>query len=104
MNLTPTIHYKGNLDDFETEMKGYRNDVLVKAPNGDMYEVFFYDPVRLANDLGNGSYLAHPGLIILKTVNKASIEMAIAELWAKGFFAYFKPLGPAMQKHFDENI
>lgn len=100
----PKIHFKGQLDDFDTEMKGYRNDVLVISPSGEIYEVFFYDPIRLKDDLGNGVFLAQPGLIVLNTVNKKSIVEAINQLWEKGFFNYFRPISTLASKHFDENI
>lgn len=91
-------------DDFETEMKGYRNDVIVQAPDGSLYEVFFYDPVRLRQDLGEGIYLSAPGLIVLNTVNRGSMESAVNDLWNRGFFKYFIPKQSLSEKHFDENI
>jgi hypothetical protein len=100
----PSVHFKGDFDDFDSEMKGYRNDVFVIAPTGEVYEVFFYDPVRLKNDLGAGLFLAQPGLIILNTVNKKSIEEAVKQLWQKGYFNYFKPVPSLKTKHFDEDI
>jgi hypothetical protein len=104
MKSLPTLYYKSDFDDFETEMKGYRNDAFVKTPNGELYEVFFYDPVRLTQDLGNGLYLAHPGLIVLNKVNKESIEKAVVDLWERGFFNYFNPRKSISEMHFDENI
>jgi hypothetical protein len=91
-------------DDFESEMKGYRNDVFVKMKNGDLYEVFFYDSVRLTGDMGSGIYLSKPGLIVLDAVNKKSMEYAVKDLCEKNFFDYFKPQRSISQKHFDENI
>ena len=104
MEPIPQLIYKSNLDDFDTELKGYRNDAYVEAPNGDLFEVFFYDPTRLTKDIGDDIYLAHPGLIILNTVNKTSIEKAVISLWRKGFFDYFKPLSSIQKNHFEENI
>jgi hypothetical protein len=98
------FYYKGNFDDFDSEMKGYRNDVFVELPNGEKYEVFFYDPERLISDLGNGFYISHPGLIVLKKVNKQAIELAVADLWERGYFNYFKPMNSDTQLHFDETI
>ena len=100
----PRIYFKGEFDDFDSEMKGYRNDVFVISPDEQVYEVFFYDPVRLKNDLGEGAFLAQPGLIILNTVNKKSIEEAVSQLWEKGYFNYFKPVTSLTNKHFDEEI
>lgn len=104
MNLKIKLHFKSSLDDFETEAKGYRNDVFIEVPTGEIYEVFFYDPVRLSQDLGNGEYLSRPGLIVLNCVNKKSIINSVTELWEKGYFNYFKPVTSLFNKHFEENI
>jgi|SRR6185312_5299918 hypothetical protein len=107
MEKPPELIFKAGYsesDDFEYEMKGYRNDVFVKMENGDLYEVFFYDPVRLTQDMGSGIYISQPGLIILNSVNRKSMEHAVLELWERGFFHYFKPRLSIIDKHFDENI
>jgi hypothetical protein len=104
MSSTIKFHFKSNFDDFETEAKGYRNDVFVELPTGEIFEVFFYEPTRLSQDLGVGEYLSRPGLIILNTVNKKSIINSVTELWQKGYFNYFKPLTSIANNHFEENI
>ena len=71
---------------------------------GKYLKFFFYDISRLKDDIGEGLFLSQPGLIVLKIVNKASIENAVANLWKKGFFKYFKPVASLTQKHFDEEI
>ncbi len=100
----PILLFKADYADWETESKGYSNVVFVKTPDGKLYEVFFYDPVRLSQDLGNGVYIANPGLIILNLVNKASMQIAVNELWEKGFFNYFNPVSSLDQKHFEETV
>lgn len=104
MEKNPELIFKSDVDDFESEMKGYRNDVFVRLPNGELYEVFFYDLVRLKQDMGNGSYLSQPGLIILNGVNRKSMEHAVVDLWKRGFFEHFKPRSSILEKHFDESI
>ena len=98
------LHFKSETDDFDSEMKGYRNDVFVILPDGCIYEVFFYAITRLKEDMGKGIFISQPGLIILDTVNKASIELAIVSLWERGFFKYFIPRSSLDEKHFEENI
>ena len=105
METTPKLIFKSTeIDDFDSEMKGYRNDVFVKLPDGNLFEVFFYDPVRLVQDMGKGPYISQPGLIIVNTVNKVAMENAVIDLWKKGFFKYFNPRLSISEKHFDENI
>ncbi|HET6255008.1 MAG TPA: hypothetical protein VFE32_13085 [Puia sp.] len=96
--------FKSDIDDFDSEMKGYRNDVLVRLPNGEIYEIFFYDIVRLQQDMGDAIYLSQPGLIILNAVNKETIGYAVKDLWKRGYFEHLKPRLSISEKHFDENI
>jgi len=96
--------YKGDFDDFDTESKGFRNDVFVRLPSGLYYEVFFYDAHRIKTEIQEGSFIAHPGMIILDIVNRARIEEATQELFLKGFFNYFNPITDISSNHFDENI
>jgi hypothetical protein len=105
-NKLPKLIFKADKYylDYETEDKGYRNDVFVEMPNGDIIEVFFYDSVRLSQDLGDGVYIAKPGLIVLKKVNKSLMNKAIVELYEKGFFDYFTPRASLTENHFEENI
>jgi len=101
----PKLFFKSNdIDDFYSEMKGYRNDVLVITPDGKIYEVFFYDIVRLGQDMGSGIFITQPGLIILDKVNKVSMELAVIDLWKRDFFKYFIPRSSLVEKHFEENI
>jgi len=100
----PKVYFKSETDDFDSEMKGYRNDVFVIAPDSSIYEVFFYDIGRISQDMGNGIFITQPGLIILDIVNKASIESAVINLWKRGFFNYFIPRSSLDEKHFEENI
>lgn len=105
MAASPELIFKSkDIDDFESEMKGYRNDVWVRLPNGDIYEIFFYDLTRLEQDMGSETYLAKPGLIILNTVNRKSMEYSVLDLWERGYFEHLKPRSSLSEKHFDENI
>jgi hypothetical protein len=105
-NSLPIIIYKADnhWDDIDTEDKGYRNDVLVKLPGGEIVEVFFFDKVRLLQEMGDSPFLAKPGLIILSIVNKASISNAVINLYERGYFDYFKSRSSIDQNHFEEEI
>jgi hypothetical protein len=57
--------------------------------------VFFYDAVRLAQDLEEEAkagrpFIAEPGLIVLERVTLANMEKAVRELYAQGFFDAFQ--------------
>jgi hypothetical protein len=80
----------------ETPSKGYLADVVVCLENGSRYRLYFIDPVRLAQNLGDDvqagrSYYAEPGLVVLPEVNTQAIRDAVAGLFKDGFFRRLKP-------------
>ncbi len=84
-------------DDDETLMKGYRSDGIVHSPEGEMYPVYFIDPIRLQQDLEaeeelGSAFLAYPGLIILPEVTREAMENVVKQLWKQGYFESLKPL------------
>ena len=84
-------------DEVETPMKGYRSDGIVHSPEGEMYPVYFIDPVRLQQDLEaeaelGSPFLAEPGLIILPEVTREAMENAVRQLWKQGYFQSVKAL------------
>jgi hypothetical protein len=93
MENVPIIEFKygfTEVDEFEMPMKGYRGDVIAKCPNGKNYELYFYDPVRLAQDLEVEEIMFEVGLTIVKDVTKENIEKAVAKMWKEGFFDKLK--------------
>ncbi len=86
-------------DDEETSMKGYRSDGIVQCSEGEMYPVYFIDPIRLQQDLEaeeelGSAFLAEPGLIILPEVTREAMENVVRQLWEQGYFDSLKPLKP----------
>jgi hypothetical protein len=101
----PKLTFKYGWDDRdeeETPMKGYRSDGIVQT-EGEIYSVYFIDPVRLQQDLeaeselGN-AFLAEPGLIILPEVNREAMENAVRQLWEQGYFKFLKSLEVEAEK------
>jgi hypothetical protein len=86
-------------DDEETLMKGYRSDGIVESLEGEVYSVYFIDPIRLQQDLEaeeelGSTFLAEPGLIVLPSVTRKAMENAVRQLWKQGYFESLKPLKP----------
>lgn len=80
---------------FEITMKGWLS-AEVEVEGGYRYSVFFYDPVRLQQDLESeikfgAPCLAEAGLVVLPEVSVEAAQRAIQHLYQKGFFAQFKP-------------
>ncbi len=95
-----TIHFPDWFDErgeWEAEMKGWLPGAAVELAGGTRYPVFFYDPVRLRQDLDADAaegrpYVAEPGLIVLPTVTRAAIQLAVERLVEDGYFQHLRPL------------
>src|SRR5947209_18541977 len=78
---------------YEVPARGYLSDVIVQVEDGSRYQLFFYDPVRLEQDLaseGQG-YLAEPNMIVMPEVTTENIRNAVQALWRAGYFHQIKP-------------
>ena len=58
--------------------------------------MFFYDPIRLAQDLesemqSGDAFIAEPGLIVIPRVTLAYMEAAVKKLFEKGYFNNLLP-------------
>ena len=78
-------------DRMERPAKGWLSDVKVIFDNGHEFNLTFYDPVRLAQDLEeetkqgkNG--IIEKGLIVIPEVTKENIENAIKQAESEGYF------------------
>ena len=78
-------------------MKGYRSDGILQSPEGEMYTVYFIDPIRLQQDLeaeqeAGSALFAEPGLIILPEVTREAMQNVVRQLWEQGYFESLKTL------------
>ncbi len=77
--------------EWESEMKGWLQGVRVKLANGAVFPLFFFDPVRLAQDLEMATklgepYIAEHGLIVIPEVTRSAILTAVGKLVEAKFF------------------
>jgi len=80
MNSAVHIEYANGWtesDDYETPMKGYRNDVVVTTQDGNRYVLCFYDPVRLSQDVADEGDIIESNLVILNELSRLNIESFI---------------------------
>jgi hypothetical protein len=95
-----TIHFPADFDEraeWEAASKGYLGGVVVELEGGERYPAYFYDPVRLGQDLeadaGCGRpYAAEPGLIVVPEVTPAAIRAAVVGLARDGYFRHLRPI------------
>jgi hypothetical protein len=77
--------------DYETPLRGYRDNVFVEFDDGSQERVIFYDVTRLSQALAfecesGRPFFAESGLIVLQEVTRANMETAAQTLANEGFF------------------
>lgn len=78
--------------EWEAKEKGWLQGVEVRFANGHAESLFFYDPVRLAQDLDAESKLgkpcvAVPGMVVIPAITRRAILDTIAQLVESGYFS-----------------
>jgi len=81
----------------EMRLKGWFGGVVVELQNGSRFELTFFDPVRMHQELSHSAqtgnpYFAEPNLVILPEVTSESIHKAVEGLVRDKFFEHLKPL------------
>lgn len=84
-----------DLAEVEVEHKGWLQGVRVELPDGRLYPVHFYDPVRLGQDLEEEAkwerpYIAEPGMIVVPSVTREAVRKAVASLTDTGYFRHLQ--------------
>jgi hypothetical protein len=82
-----------DLDAYEAQVRGYLSHVFVELDEGLLYPVFFYDPVRLQQDLEEGGkhgrpYIGDPGMIVVPEITLEAMRNTIEQLAEEGFFEH----------------
>ena len=80
--------------EWEAESKGWLQGVRVCLPNGSEHPLFFYDPVRLVEDLeaeaeSGRPYIAQPGLVVIPEITRVTIVRVVSRLAESGYFEQF---------------
>ncbi len=84
-------HGRNSRDEVEARERGYWGDIVVEVEGGRQFDLTFYDPVRLSQDLERlveigEPYLAEPGLVVVPEVTIQNIEVAVHRLQLTGYF------------------
>jgi hypothetical protein len=90
----PKLHFDYEYDDrlaYEVRSRGHLGGVTVELAEGSRHPVFFYDAVRLAQDLEEESRLGRPfiaekGMIVLNEITLETMTAAVTALVKQGFF------------------
>ena len=91
---SPTLSFTCDFDDrtrAEVELKGYFEHAIACLPDGRKVKLYFWDPVRLAQDLETEQRLgraciAEPCLVVVPRVTVQYMQAAIEELYRNGYF------------------
>jgi hypothetical protein len=78
--------------EWEANEKGWLQGVEIRFSNGDVHPLFFYDPVRLAQDLETDvkhgrPFVAHPGMIVIPEITREAIVEVIGRLVDEAYFS-----------------
>jgi len=92
-----TLSFNCEMDEraeWEIRQKGYFEHSSVILPNGKTVPIFFWDPIRLSQDLETNlragrACLAEPGMIILPEITVTNMKVAMEELFERGYFNSF---------------
>jgi hypothetical protein len=81
----------------EARDRGCLSHVLVEINGDRLYPVFFYDAIRLGQDLSTSAehgepFVAETGMIVLTEVTIEAMESAVERLFHHGFFNYLTPI------------
>ncbi len=77
----------------EARDRGYLSHVLVEVDGDRLYPVFFYDPVRLQQDLEMNAkhgraFVADAGMIVLPDITPEAMQEVVQQLCQEGFFEH----------------
>jgi hypothetical protein len=97
MNATETFQvvfpeWYDERGEWEAKTKGWLQGVEVRFANGEAYALFFYDPVRLAQDLETDTkhgrpFIAHSGMIVVPEITREVILEVIGNLVDDEYFS-----------------
>lgn len=94
------VHFPEAYDErgeWEVEAKGWLQGVQVELTDGSRFPLFFYDPVRLSQDLEADRkqgrvVMAEPGMVVVPEVTRDGILRAVEQLVRDRYFDHLKPL------------
>jgi thiamine monophosphate kinase len=81
----------------DVEEKGWYGLAIAQLENGDQFELIFYEPKRLYQDLEielnqEKACVTEPGLIVIPRVTRLYMEKALRQLHQDGYFQRLAPL------------
>ena len=84
---------------FEAQSRGYLSHVMVELDGHRFFAVFFYDPIRLQQDLQESAkhdrpFVADPGMIVLPELTLDAMQSAVQSLSQEGYFDPLVELSP----------
>jgi hypothetical protein len=78
--------------EWEAKEKGWLQGVEVRFSSGDVHPLFFYDPVRLAQDLESDvkhgrPFVAHRGMVVVPELTRDAILDVVGRLVDEAYFS-----------------
>jgi len=93
-SLFPKLHFREPFEDrvaFEVPQKGWYDGLTVELEGGRRIPLFFYDPIRLAQDLAADTaqgepFVAEHFMVVVPEVTEEAMRTAVSILHRKGWF------------------
>jgi len=95
----PNLHFRDSFDEYEwyeISCKGWYTGAVAELPEGKLYPLTFYDPVRLAQESaseferGKPCFAEH-ALVVVPEVTVAAMRASTERLFLQGWFAHLAP-------------
>jgi hypothetical protein len=82
---------------FEAQSRGYLSHVMAELDGNRFFAIFFYDPIRLQQDLHESAkhdrpFIADPGMIVLPELTLDAMQSAVQRLCQEGYFDHLVEL------------
>lgn len=96
----PAVSFPDGYDErgeLEAAARGYLSHVIVRLEDGTRYQLAFWDPARLGQDVETEAdagrpYVAEPNMVVVPEVTRAGVLHAVHGLWRERYFEQLRPL------------
>lgn len=91
------LKYRSGLSEFESESKGYLDDIAVGFCNELIAPMSLIIPIRIKQDLASEMYygrpfFTEPGLVVVSEISYKNAEIIASELAKRKYFDHLKPI------------
>jgi hypothetical protein len=106
-NPFPRLVFEYGFDEREAQEakdRGFRNHVYLEFENSVCFQISFYDPIALQQEVERGAAtgtpcVAEPGMVVIPVITLDHMRAAARQLILEGFFDSFRPISEQEREH-----